>query len=174
MSEDRGGGILATPSLVDRLSDFLGKVAAWMFFAVGAMITYDVVARYVFVSPTIWAEEMSRFFQIWATYLAAAYVLRHRDLITIDVVLDRLGRRPRRLAQLCALAIIIAFCLEAIFYGTQSMLESIRLKRATATMLAVPLWMTELAIPTGFGALLLQAFVEFGRLLRPDRDPREP
>jgi C4-dicarboxylate transporter DctQ subunit len=137
-----------------------------MFFAVGAMITYEVVARYVFLAPTIWAEEMSRFFQIWATYLAAAYVLRHRDLITIDVLLQRLHPRARYGAALCALAVITVFSLVAVYYGMQSMLESIRIGRASSTMLSVPLWMTEVAIPLGFAALLLQALAELGGLLR--------
>jgi TRAP-type C4-dicarboxylate transport system permease small subunit len=145
-----------------------------MFFAVGAMITYEVVARYVFLAPTIWAEEMSRFFQIWATYLAAAYVLRHRDLITIDVLLQRLRPRARHVAALCALAVVAIFSLVAVYYGMQSMLESIRIGRASSTMLTVPLWMTEIAIPLGFGALLLQALAELGGLLRagPDVTPR--
>ncbi len=165
-----------TAYLIDRASDLLGTLAAWMFFAVGAMITFEVVARYVFLSPTIWAEEMSRFFQIWATYLAAGYVLHHRDLITITVLTERLAPRRRRLTEAGALAVIILFCAVAVYYGIDSMIESIRLGRATATMLTVPLWMTELAIPLGFAVLLLQAFVELVRVWRtgglPDR--REP
>ena len=108
----------------------------------------------------------ARFFQIWATYLAAAYVLRHRDLITIDVLLQRLRPRLRRAAALCALMVIVIFSLVAIYYGTESMLESIRMGRASSTMLSVPLWMTELAIPLGFAALLLQALAELSGLLR--------
>ena len=76
-------------AFIDRLSDLCGKLAAGLFFVIGGMITYEVIARYVFVSPTIWAEELSRFIQIWATYLAAAYVLRHRHLITIDMLTSR-------------------------------------------------------------------------------------
>lgn len=164
-AEDRGGDAPATSSrwpLIDRVSDILGQVAAWMFFAVGAMITYEVVARYVFLAPTIWAEEMSRFFQIWATYLAAAYVLRHRQLIVIEILILRLNDRLQRVAQAAALIIMILFCAVAVFYGTQSMMESITLKRASSTMLSVPLWMTELAIPLGFGTLMLQALAELG------------
>ena len=166
-AEDRGGDVPATPSLwplIDRVSDIFGQVAAWMFFAVGGMITYEVVARYVFLAPTIWAEEMSRFFQIWATYLAAAYVLRHRQLIVIEILILRMNERLRRLAQTAALVIMIVFCAVAVFYGTQSMMESIALKRASSTMLSVPLWMTEIAIPLGFGTLMLQALAELGAL----------
>ncbi len=48
---------------LERVTDALGWLGAWLFFAVGGMITYEVVMRYLFNAPTIWAEELSRFFQ---------------------------------------------------------------------------------------------------------------
>lgn len=150
--------------LIDRVNEAFGWVAAAAFVAVGAMITYEVVMRYVFLAPTIWAEEMSRFLQIWATYIAAATVLRHRELIAITVVVERLGARGRKLAEAFALVWILLFCLVAVWYGLDIMLDSIRLGRATSTMLAVPQWMTELAIPLGFTLLALQAAAELIRL----------
>ena len=150
--------------LIDRLNEAFGWIAAAAFVAVGAMITYEVVMRYVFLAPTIWAEEMSRFLQIWATYLAAATVLRHRQLIAITVIVERLGPRGRKLAEAFALVWILLFCIVAVWYGLDIMLDSIRVGRATSTMLAVPQWMTELAIPLGFTLLALQAVAELIRL----------
>lgn len=149
---------------IDRVNEAFGWLAAAAFVAVGAMITYEVIMRYVFLAPTIWAEEMSRFLQIWATYIAAATVLRHRQLIAITVVVERLGRRGRKLAEAFALVWILLFCLVAVWYGLDIMFDSIRLGRATSTMLAVPQWMTELAIPLGFTLLALQAAAELIRL----------
>jgi len=154
-------------NFMDRLGDRLGVLSAWMFFAVGGMIGYEVVARYVFVAPTIWAEEMSRFFQIWATYLAAASLLHRRELIRITMVTNRLGDTGRRMAEVVSLAIIAAFSAVAIWYGTDILRESIAFGRATSTMLSVPRWMTESAIPLGFGILFLQCLVEIARVLRP-------
>ena len=103
---------------------------------------------------------------------AAAYVLRHRQLIVIEVLTLRLNKRLQRLAQAAALVIIILFCAVAVYYGTQSMVESITLKRASSTMLTVPLWMTEVAIPLGFGTLMFQALAELGALWQ--RRPAQP
>lgn len=158
-------------AFIDRLSDLCGKLAAVMFFVIGGMITYEVIARYVFVSPTIWAEELSRFIQIWATYLAAAYVLRHRHLITIDLMTSRFGPGLRAWSEGLGLVFIGAFCTVAIVYGIGIVAESVRLGRATATMLSVPQWMTESAIPVGFSILLLQCLAELGRLIAGRRPP---
>ncbi len=148
----------------DRISEVCGQIAAWLFFIIAGMITYEVVSRYVFISPTIWAEEMSQFLQIWATYLAAGYVLKHRQLISIDFFLLRMGPGLRRISDLFSLLIIALFCSVAIYYGTDILLESIRMGRATSTMLGVPKWMTESAIPVGFSVLLLQTVGEMVRL----------
>jgi TRAP-type C4-dicarboxylate transport system permease small subunit len=148
----------------DALSDLCGRFAAWVFVAIGAMITYEVVMRYLFNAPTIWAEELSRFAQIWATYLAAAYVLRHRQLIRINMLTRRLGPRGRRLAEAFSLVWIALFSAVAIWYGADIALESIRVGRASSTMLGVPRWMTEFAVPAGFALLLLQALVELLKL----------
>jgi len=150
--------------LIDRAADACGRLAALLFFAVGLMITYEVVMRYVFNAPTIWAEEMSRFFQIWATYLAAAHVLRHRHLIVIDVVTQRLGPWARLAVDAVALSAVAAFSAVAVVYGTVIAIDSWELGRATSTMLGVPQVLTETAIPAGFGLLLLQCLAELARL----------
>ena len=151
--------------IVDRLSGICGRITSILFFLIGGMITYEVVARYVFLSPTIWAEEMSRFVQIWGTYLAAGYVLRNRDLIKIELLTARLGKGTQRFLEAVSLVFIAGFCLVAIIYGVQIVAESIEMGRATSTMLAVPRWMTESAIPIGFTILLLQCIAEFARVV---------
>jgi TRAP-type C4-dicarboxylate transport system permease small subunit len=152
-------------AFVDRLSDFCGRVSAVIFFVIGGMITYEVIARYVFNSPTIWVEELSRFIQIWATYLGAAYVLRHHHLIAIDLLTGRLGPRGRLVSEAVGLFFIAGFCVISIVYGVGIVVESVQLGRATATMLSVPQWTTESAIPLGMGLLLLQCVAELVRLL---------
>jgi len=150
-------------SAVDKISDFCGRVSAWLFFIIGGIIVFEVVARYVFLAPTVWGEEMSRFLQIWATYLAAAYVLRNRQLIAIDVVVEKMPFRLHIVCETCALLIIGVFSLVAFYYGLETVIDSVRVGRATSTMLAVPRWMTELAIPIGFGLMLLQVIAELIR-----------
>jgi len=150
--------------IADRIADLCGLIAAWLFFAIGAMITYEVVARYVFTAPTVWAEEMSRFFQIWAVYLAAAYVLRHKHLIRITLLIDRLGPGGRRVAEALTLIWIAVFCVIAIWYGMTIVIDSIAIGRASSTMLGVPKWMTEIAVPFGFLLLFVQCLAELARL----------
>jgi len=158
-------------SAIDQLSEWSGRFAAWMFFAIGVMVSYEVVSRNLFIAPTVWAEEVSQFFQIWATYLAAGYIVKHRQLIVIEFFIIRLSPTPRLLADIFALSIMAIFSFVAVFYGIDIVLESIQQGRNTSTILGVPKWMTESAIPLGFSILLLQILAQFIRLFT---DPEPP
>ena len=153
-------------NFIDRLTNRAGLLAAWMFFAIGMMITYEVVMRKVFNAPTVWADEMARFFQIWAVYLASAYVLKHRQLITVELFSSALHDKTGRLFDFFTLAIIAIFCSVALWYGSAIVYESIEQGRNTSTMLGVPKWMTESAIPAAFTLLLAQTIVEAIRLIK--------
>ena len=159
---------------IERLGAHAATVSAWMFFAIGGMVTYEVVTRKVLNAPTIWADEVARFFQIWATYLAAAYVLKARQLITIEVLAGLYRGALGRITEALGLVVIAVFSVIAVVYGVLILADSIALHRATSTMLGVPKWIPESAIPIGFGLLLVQALAELARVLWPGLGGEEP
>lgn len=157
--------------VIDRLGDLLATLSAWMFFAIGGMILWEVFFRYVFTSPTIWAEELARFFQIWALYIAAASVLRDGSMIRIGLLIDRLGPSWRTVAEIFSLVVVAAFSGVACWYGAKIALDSWEVGRMSGTMLNVPHWMTEAAVPLGLAILFLQALVQIARVLRGEPIP---
>ncbi len=46
---------------LDRLAGWLGAIVCWCFLAGIAVTGYEVVARYVFDAPTLWAHETTTF-----------------------------------------------------------------------------------------------------------------
>lgn len=137
-----------------------------MLFGIGLIITYEVVMRKVFNSPTIWVDELSRFGMIWAIYLAAAHILKRRELITVELFTVSMSKNKLKFFELFALCIIVFFSGIAAYHGAQMVIESVEMGRRTSSMLGVPKWMTESAIPVGFGLLCLQAVVEIIKLLK--------
>jgi TRAP-type C4-dicarboxylate transport system permease small subunit len=160
--------------LLDRLNDLLAWIAAWLFFATAAMITWEVVARYVFTAPTVWAEELSRVFLVWGTFLAMAALLRRRSHIRITIVTGLLAPGARRAAEIFSLAVIAVVAGVAAWYGWTIALDSIERGRTTATMLDLPQWLVEVSVPLGFLLLGLQALAETWRLLAGAPLPADP
>ncbi len=152
--------------MIDWLSDRLGTVASAIFFVIGLMISYEVVARYVFTAPTTWAEEGARLLQLWATYLAMGAILKNGALIRINALTIKLPLNIQRILEVVSLIWIIIFSLYAFWLGIDIVVESVQVGRATATMNQVPKFWTESAIPAGFAVLILQALAQIWRVLK--------
>lgn len=149
---------------IDRLSEMTGKLAAWMFFAVGLFITYEVFMRYFLVKPTIWVDEVSRITQIWAAYLASAFALKYREMIVIDIAFKDPTKLSRKIVESFALLVIAFFCTVTVWYGFELWLKSTMRGHTTDTYLAIPKWFTQASIWVGFGLLLLQTFAELVKI----------
>ncbi len=150
--------------IIDSLSDVTGKIAGWAFFAVGLFVTFEVVMRYLFNMPTIWVDEVSRIIQVWATYLAIAYVMKERSHIVIDIAFRKAGNLLRSLVETFALIVIIFFCVMTVWYSWQIWLKSTLAGHTTDSYLAVPLVFIQSSIWIGFGLLGLQALAEMVKI----------
>ena len=149
---------------VDALSEWSGRFSAWMFFTIGLFITYEVVMRYVFTAPTVWVDEVSRVMQIWAAYLGAAYVLKHRKMITIEVILKDPSSIRRRMADTLAIIMLLVFVVPAVYFGFQLWLKSTLAGHTTDSFLGSPKWLTHASVWIGLGLLALQSIVELYRV----------
>jgi TRAP-type C4-dicarboxylate transport system permease small subunit len=68
-----------------------------------------VFCRYVLNAPLRWPEELSRLFLVWLTYLGALVLPELRLHVAVDVVHERLSPRWRRVADVLAHALAVAF-----------------------------------------------------------------
>ncbi len=150
----------------DLLAEVTGRIAAWMFFAVGLFVSYEVFMRYVLIRPTVWVDEVSRIFQIWGAFLAIAYVHRHRAHIFIDLAFRQPGSPARRVVDTFAEGVILFFCAVTVKYGWEVWWQSTRLGHTTDSYLAVPLVWVQSAIWVGFGLMALQSLASIIRIWR--------
>lgn len=144
----------------------LARLAAALFVASGAMLTYEVVARYFFTAPTIWAAELSQLCLIWGSLVAMAWCLRERRHIRITAVTSLLPQGPRVVAEALAMLAVAIFSAIVVWKGFEIFWTSFERGRTTGSMLDLPIWITELAIPFGFAVLLAQALLEALRAMQ--------
>jgi TRAP-type C4-dicarboxylate transport system permease small subunit len=149
---------------IDRLSVAFGRLGDVLLVAIACMLTYEVVARYVFLAPTEWTQDVAVTLQLWFTFLGMALVLRQRQMIRISAFLAIAGPRTRYVLEGLALVVIGAFALVALVKGYDMMMDSIALGRRQPTMLALPNWIAEVPIVVGFALLFLQSLADLIRL----------
>jgi len=145
---------------MDTIIKYSGYLASWLFISIGFIVFYEVVMRYIFNSPTIWVEEISRFLQIWATYLALTYSFHKRDFIRITFIYDKLSLRGQRFLDIISFVFIIFFSSVVVYYGWIIAKDSFDVGRTSSSMLDLPAFISEFAIPICFGFLLLKVVIE--------------
>ena len=141
-------------------------IAAALFVLAGAMLTYEVAARRLFIAPTRWAAELSQLCLIWGSLLAMAWVLRERRHIAVTAVIALVGPALRRVADLAALTAVLAFSLVVTWYGFTIFQDSFERGRTTGSLLDLPVWIVELSVPFGFALLAIQCVMEIIRTWR--------
>lgn len=87
-------------------------MAEFLLFFVMAIVTYEVVARYLFKSPTLWVVDVCRYCLVYITFLGAAPFLLKGEHINVDLVLTHVSEKTRLILNIighviCALAFLV-------------------------------------------------------------------
>ena len=75
MPDDMPTWMAKTIVNIDRFSKLIGNIVCWITIPLMLGMVYEVLARKLFLAPTIWAYEMSRFFYGALFMLGAGYAL---------------------------------------------------------------------------------------------------
>ncbi|MEJ8473152.1 TRAP transporter small permease [Roseibium algae] len=152
------------------LTKTLAWLAAGLFVMAGVMLTYEVIARHFFTAPTIWAAELSQLTLIWGSLLGMAWLLEARRHIAVDALVGLLSETQRRFTETFAMMFVAGFSFIVAWKGGGIFWDSFERGRTTGSMLDMPTWVSELAIPVGFGLLCAQALIEAYGALSGKRD----
>ncbi|MDC3186146.1 TRAP transporter small permease subunit [Candidatus Pelagibacter sp.] len=75
MPEDMPSWMANSIVNIDKFSKWVGNVVCWILMPLIFAMTYEVLARKLFLAPTIWAYDISRFLYGALFMLGAAYAL---------------------------------------------------------------------------------------------------
>ena len=108
----------------ERLVLSLAWLAAVLFTVAGIMLTYEVMARYFFIRPTVWAAELSQLCLIWGCLVAMAWLLSARRHIAVDAVIQLLPPSVQRWIEAAAMLVVAAFSAMVTWKGWSIFLDS--------------------------------------------------
>ncbi|MCO0638010.1 TRAP transporter small permease, partial [Lutimaribacter sp. EGI FJ00014] len=84
-------------------------------------------------------------------------------LLAVTALVGLLGPGARRACRLIALAFVAAFAVLLVWYGLDAPLNSFARGRTSGSMLDIPAWWPQAAVPFACALLALQSIVEFVR-----------
>lgn len=141
---------------IDRLNGWVGHfIAFWAVIAV-YVYYYEVIARYVFNSPTNWAHE-SMFLMFGMQYLlAGAFTLREDAHVRVDVLYEYLSERTKLITDLITSIFFFIFTVTLLGTGWIFFADSFAVFEVSFTEWAIQYWPVKATIFVGGLLIILQ------------------
>jgi TRAP-type C4-dicarboxylate transport system permease small subunit len=151
-------------SILNRVSEVSGIVCAVSVLVSAIVLTYEVLMRYVFKSPTIWEIEFSVYLLIMATFVGAAYGLKHGGHISIDLVTHLLSKRAQVRLSFFTSVLSLAFCAVLAGMGWEMWWEATSKGWRSDSLWGPHLGISYFFLPFGITLLCLQYLVHLSNL----------
>jgi TRAP-type mannitol/chloroaromatic compound transport system permease small subunit len=156
--------------VIDSMSEWVGRVAAYGYVAILLIQLMEVVLRYIFTSPTIWAWDVNGQLFVALAILGGSYVLLRDGHVRVDILYSRFGRRKKAIFDLFSL-LLTTIALALMTYELVKMAwSSWQIKERGYSLFAPPMYPLKTVFLIGVFLLLLQMIVCSYRALRSLRD----
>ncbi len=150
---------------VAAISTLAGWCSAGMIVAAVAITCQMIVVRFVLNGSTIWQTEAVVYLVIAATLIGLPYVQRLRGHVNVDLIPISLPPRARFIMAIITSVLSIAIVAVMLFYGYEYWHFAWDRGWRSDTIWGVRLWIPYLALPIGFGLLLLQLIADLVAVL---------
>jgi TRAP-type C4-dicarboxylate transport system permease small subunit len=156
-------GILST---VEGFNRFLYILSSLAILSSAFILTYEVLMRYFLKTPTIWEIEASVYLAIMATFGGAAYGLKDRAHINIDLITRLLPPPVRDKLFVITSIISLIFCILISWKGWEMWWEAFSKGWRSESIWSFPLAVPYFFLPLGMTLLCFQYIIQIGRLGR--------
>jgi TRAP-type C4-dicarboxylate transport system permease small subunit len=150
---------------VAALSTFAGWTSAAMIVLAVAITCQMIFIRFILNGSTIWQTEAVVYLMVAATLIGLPYVQRLRGHVNVDLIPIWLPQRGRFALAVVTLSLSSAIVALMLVYGLEFWHVAWSRGWRSDTVWGVRLWIPYLAIPVGFGLLLLQLLADLVAVL---------
>ena len=143
------------------LTSGAAAIAGLAILATAFIICYEVFARSVLHSPTVWAMEISTYLLILAGFFGMSYTMRTNGHICVDFLYSRFSKNVRRVLDIITSLLSLFAIYVCMTESTNYMLMSLAMGVVSPSLLRVPLWIPQLFMVIGFVLLFLEIIDHF-------------
>jgi TRAP-type mannitol/chloroaromatic compound transport system permease small subunit len=156
---------------LDNISLWSGRIVGWLIIPMVLSLVWEVVARYFFNAPTIWAYDMTYMFYGSFFMLGAAYTLMRGGHIRTDMFYGAWSARRQGIVDaICYLVLFFPPLLALLYVTWDYFLTSYNRGERVVTSPWMPvIYPLKLVMPVTCVLLLLQGVAEFLRSIHAAR-----
>jgi len=150
-------------NIIDQISEWSGKTVSFFICALALIVGYEVVARYIFKSPTLWVHETSAMMFGTFIIIGGAFTAYMGGHVNMDLVQNLLSTRIRALVNVLTFFIAFAFLSAIIWKGGVTAWKSVKMLEHASTQWGPPIYQFRVMLPLGAILLLLQLIAKLIR-----------
>lgn len=130
-----------------------------------AIVSFEVVARYIFNSPTQSSLEITEYFLVAMGFLPLAAISRAKGHVAVDLLTSQFPTSGQRICQILVLLITAGFASVVCWFGVDMTWHAYLSDTASSSLLSFPMWIAYVGIPLGFFALAVDSIAQLTELL---------
>lgn len=156
-------GVERVLRVIDSINTKVAWAVGFLFIPIMLLTIIEVIARYVFNSPTIFAWDLNAMIFATVVILSAGYTLLRDQHVRIDAMTVRLPSKTQIALDTFAMLILIFVAVVFIWQGAMSGYESFMGKETIASRWNPVVFPVKMLMPLGGFLLLIQGIAKFTR-----------
>jgi TRAP-type mannitol/chloroaromatic compound transport system permease small subunit len=148
---------------INAVNDRVGNLLSYFLFLFFALLFMEVILRYFFNSPTVWANELAQMLFGAYAILAGGYIMRTGGHVNVDILYSRLSPKARAGLDVFTSILFFLFCGMLLIYGGSLAWDSLARFEHSQSAWNPPLYPAKLMIPLAALLLILQGLAKLIR-----------
>ena len=143
--------------IIESISEWSGRATSFLVWIGAIMLSWEVVARYFFGAPTVWAHGYSQ--RLFGTYfiLVGAFTLLRNGHVRIDLIISRFSPRKRHMFDLLNMGFLMLWSAVLVIEGWQFFMNSYQVREVDEMVLRHPVYPYKFVLFVGAILIFLQA-----------------
>lgn len=101
-------------NIIDKIMSIICTI---VLISMVILVTFQVISRYVFASPSSVTEVLTRYMFVWLIITSATFIFGQREHICISFLKDKFKGETRRIIDIIIEAVIIFFSATVMIFG---------------------------------------------------------
>lgn len=152
--------------VVETVNKWVGRVISYAVPLLMLIASYEVVMRYGFNAPTIWAWDINKQLFSLIVFLGAGYTLLKNGHVSVDIFYAKWSGRKKAVMDVITFPVFLIFTGILLFTLGEFVLVSIEEREVMSTAWAPPFYPLKTAVFIGVFLLFLQGVGSFLKNLR--------
>lgn len=142
---------------IERTIDWVGRCTSWLALAIVALMSVNVVLRYLFSIGSVWSQELEWHLLVPLILFGSSYALLHGEHVRVDIVYGRLSEKNKKRVNLFSALLVVAISALFIWLSLHYVQQSYVIDEGSPDPGGLPhRYLLKALLPVGFALLLAQ------------------